>query len=124
MSEIRNLTRNGETFYPLTHVDGVIGRNGVPLGEVNDIFDVSEYNASGDPLIYPQYNTLSLALAAVPQERRKGGMTIRYIDSTSEEYVQYRYMNSSIANTDFINTANWQGVDEWMMSLLLEAIIW
>jgi len=111
MSEIRNLTRNGETFYPLTHVDGVLGRNGVPLGEVNGIFDVSEYNASGDPLIYPQYNTLSLALESIPQERRKGGMTIRYIDSTNGEYVQYRYLSTSIANTDFINTSNWQGVD-------------
>ena len=111
MSEIRNLTRNGETFYPLTHVDGVIGRNGVPLGEVNDIFDVSEYNASGDPLVFPQYDTLALALEAVPQERRKGGMTIRYIDSVSGEYVQYRYMSTSTLNTDFINTTNWQGVD-------------
>ncbi len=111
MSEIRNLTRNGETFYPLTHVDGVIGRNGVPLGEVNDIFDVSEYNASGDPLVYQQYDTLALALEAVPQERRKGGMTIRYIESVSGEYVQYRYMSTSIANTDFVNTSNWQGVD-------------
>ena len=110
MSEIRNLTRNGETFYPLTHVDGVIGRNGVPLGEVNGILDVSEYNASGDPLVFPQYDTLSLALADVPQEKRKGGMTIRYIDSTSEEYVQYRYMSTSTLNTDFINTSNWQGI--------------
>ena len=109
MSEIRNLTRNGETFYPLTHVDGVLGRNGVPLGEVNDIFDISEYNASGNPLVYPQYDTLALALAAVPQDRRKGGMTIRYIDSVSGKYVQYRYMSTSILNTDFINTFNWQG---------------
>ena len=112
MSEIRNLTRNGETFYPLTHVDGVIGRNGVPLGEVNGIFDVSEYNATGDPLINAQYDTLPLALAAVPQERQKGGMTIRYIDSVSGEYVQYRYMSTSTLNTDFINTSNWQGVDD------------
>ena len=112
MSEIRNLTRNGETFYPLTHVDGVIGRNGVPLGEVNGIFDVSEYNASGDPLINAQYDTLALALEAVPQDRRKGGMTIRYIDSVSEEYVQYRYLSTSTSSTDFVDTSNWQGIDE------------
>ena len=112
MSEIRNLTRNGETFYPLTHVDGVLNRDGTPLGEVNGIFDISEYNASGDPIVYPQYDTLALALGSVPQERRKGGMTIGYIDSTSGEYVQYRYMSTSIANTDFINTSNWQGIDE------------
>ena len=65
MSEIRNLTRNGETFYPLTHVDGVLGRNGVPLGEVNDIFDVSEYHASGYPLVYPQNAGISLALESI-----------------------------------------------------------
>lgn len=28
MSEIRNLTRNGETFYPLTHVDAIVNRDG------------------------------------------------------------------------------------------------
>jgi len=112
MSKIRNLTRNGETFYPLTHVDGVIGRNGVPLGEVNGIFDVSEYNATGDPLINAQYDTLPLALAVVPQERQKGGMTIRYIDSVSGKYVQYRYMSTSTSSTDFVNTSNWQGVDD------------
>ena len=108
MSEIRNLTRNGETFYPLTHVDGVIGRNGVPLGEVNGIFDISEYNASGDPLVFAKYDTLSLALAAVPSDKQKGGMTIRYIQSSDNKYVQYRLMKNTWSTT----VSDWQGVDD------------
>ena len=32
MAEIRNLTRNGETFYPLTHVEGVLDPEGEYIG--------------------------------------------------------------------------------------------
>ena len=107
MSEIRNLTRNGETFYPLTHVDGVLNRDGTPLGVVNDIFDVSEYNASGDPLVFAKYDTLSLALAAVPSDKQKGGMTIRYIQSSDNKYIQARCMAQNFTT----DVTQWQGVD-------------
>ena len=63
MAEIRNLTRNGETFYPLTCTDAVVDRDGNPLEIVNDIFDISEYNASGTPPTLAKYSTLALALA-------------------------------------------------------------
>ena len=108
MSEIRNLTRNGETFYPLTHVDGVLNRDGTPLGVVNDIFDVSEYNASGDPLVFAKYDTLSLALAAVPSDKQKGGMTIRYIQSSDNKYIQARCMAQNFTT----DVTQWQGVDD------------
>jgi len=102
MSEIRRLTRNGETFYPLTHIDGVIDRDGNQI-EINDIFDISEYNASGDPLTPAEYSTLSLALAAIPLAKQKGGMSIRYIESSGHTYQQYR-LSSSTFNT---TTGNW-----------------
>ena len=90
MSEIRNLTRNGETFYPLTCSDAVLNRDGEPLGPVNDIFDVSEYNASGTPSVLAKYDSLSLALAAIPTSKQKGGMTIRYVQTSDNKYVQFR----------------------------------
>ena len=40
------------------------------------IFDISAYNASGDPLTPAQYATLALALADVPVGIRKGGLSI------------------------------------------------
>ena len=108
MAEIRNLTRNGETFYPLTCTDAVVDRDGNPLEIVNDIFDISEYNASGTPPTLATYSTLALALAAVPQSKQKGGMTIRYVQSSDNKYVQYRLMTSAWSTT----VTNWQGVDE------------
>ena len=103
MAEIRNLTRNGETFYPLTCSDAVLNRDGEPLGIVNDIFDISEYNASGTPPVLAKYDTLSLALAAVPDGKKKGGMTIRYVQTSDNKYVQCRLMKDSWS----INTEDW-----------------
>ena len=108
MSEIRNLTRNGETFYPLTCTEGLVNRDGNVVGEINDIFDISEYNASGTPPVLAKYDTLSLALAAVPSGKQKGGMTIRYVQTSDNKYVQYRLMSDSFNTT----VANWQGVDD------------
>ena len=108
MAEIRNLTRNGETFYPLTHVEGVINRDGEPLGIVNDIFDISEYNASGTPPTLATYSSLDLALAAVPQSKQKGGMTIRYVQSSDNKYVQYRLMTSTWSSA----VGNWEQMVE------------
>ena len=110
MSEIRNLTRNGETFYPLTCTEGLVNRDGNVVGEINDIFDVSEYNASGTPPVLAKYESLSLALAAVPDGKKKGGMTIRYVQTSDNKYVQYRYMSSSLLIGNFTNVANWQGI--------------
>jgi len=103
MAEIRNLTRNGETFYPLTCSDAVLNRDGEPLGLVNDIFDISEYNASGTPPVLAKYASLSLALAAVPTSKQKGGMTIRYVQTSDNTYVQYTLTSNSFN----INTENW-----------------
>ena len=108
MAEIRNLTRNGETFYPLTCTDAVVDRDGNPLEIVNDIFDISEYNASGTPPVLAKYSTLALALAAVPQSKQKGGMTIRYVQSSDNKYVQYRLMTDTFSTTE----SDWQGVDD------------
>jgi hypothetical protein len=59
---------------------------------------------------------LSAALAAIPSDYQKGGMSIKFIQgsvgSSDNKYVQCRYMSSSTAVTDFTNVANWQGVDD------------
>lgn len=48
----------------------------------------------------------------IPTAVRKGGMTIRFVQTYDNSYAQYRYMSSSTAVADFTNIANWQGVDK------------
>lgn len=72
-------------------------------------FDVSEYHKSGGTLA--TYADLSAALAAIPSEYQKGGMSIKFVLTSDNKYVQFRYMSSSTAAADFANVTNWQGVD-------------
>lgn len=77
------------------------------------VFDISMYNLTeGQPTAYAD---LSAALgtngANVPAAFRKGGMSIKFVHSSDNNYVQFRYMGTSTANADFANVANWQGVD-------------
>lgn len=75
------------------------------------IYDVSEDNLDNNN--QPTKYSLSEAIDDIVA---KGvgvpGMTIKYIDSNTNRYVQYRYLLSSTTNADFTNTDNWQGVDD------------
>lgn len=78
----------------------------------DEVFDITEYNNTN-------YADLASALgtngANVPESLRKGGMSVKFVqtsDNNSTQYVQYRYMSTSTAVADFTNVANWQGVDE------------
>ena len=61
-----------------------------------------------------KYADLTAALGTngenVPADIRKGGMTIRFINSATNKYEQYRYLISSVTNDNFVNTDNWQNV--------------
>ena len=71
------------------------------------VYDISEANAVGSTLA--TYADLAAALgtngANVPEGVRKGGMSIKFVQSSDHKYVQFRYMLSSIANADFANVA-------------------
>ena len=77
------------------------------------MFDVSEANG-GQP-----FDTLSDALTCANNvlldRQKKGGMTIKYVqssDNNSSQYVQCRYMGTAVTGNPnpFLDTANWQGV--------------
>ena len=57
------------------------------------------------------YDTLADALGTdgrnVPLEVREGGMSVRYVQTSDNKYVQYRLMSKTF-NT---NKSNWQGID-------------
>jgi len=76
------------------------------------VFDISEYNNGA------VYTDLSDALgqngANIPPTIRKGGMSVKFIQSNDDgnKYVQYRYIETDATTVDtFTNVANWQGVD-------------
>lgn len=77
--------------------------DGMPEG----VFDVSARNSGST------WASLSALLSdadldtLIPASWRKGGMTIRFVQTSDNKYVQFRLMGDSF-NT---NAANWQGVD-------------
>lgn len=84
------------------------------VDSIGEVFDISAYNASGGTLA--TYADLAAALgtsgANVPEGVRKGGMSVKYVQSSDNNYVQFRYMSSDAATVaTFTNVANWQGVD-------------
>lgn len=74
------------------------------------VFDISAYHATGSTLA--TYANLAAALgtdgANVPASVRKGGMSVKFVQSSDNKYVQYRLMSDTFNTTP----ANWQGVDD------------
>ena len=78
------------------------------------VFDISAYNlTNGQPTPYAD---LAAAIgtngANIPEPLRKGGMSVKFVQSSDHNYVQFRYMSSSTAVADFTNVDNWQGIDD------------
>lgn len=80
--------------------------------ETGIIYDVSALHPTSGVSGGSTYASLSAALAVIPQAKRKGGMSVKFVQSSDNSYVQFRYMSSSAAVVDFTNVANWQGVDD------------
>ena len=72
-------------------------------------YDISAAHASGGVLA--TYANLSAALGTngsnIPEGIRKGGMSVKYVQSSDNKYVQYRLMATSWST----NVTDWQGVD-------------
>ena len=69
------------------------------------VFDISAYNGTS-------YANLSAALgtdgANIPQNLRKGGMSVKFVQSSDNKYVQYRLMSDTFSTIE----SDWQGVDD------------
>ena len=74
----------------------------------SDIYDVSYHNSG------TTFESLSALLndsnlsTLIPTSVRCGGMTIRFVQSSNNKYVQYRLMTNMWSAT----VADWQGVDD------------
>ena len=82
-------------------VQGPQGPQGVP-----GIYDISEAHASGGVLA--KYANLAAALgtdgANIPADLRKGGMSIKFVQSSDNKYVRYNLKTTSFS----INADDWQ----------------
>lgn len=91
----------------LTRLDNRITAMDIPDGGA---YDVSADHVDGGGT-YATYQNLSSALSAIATADRKSGMSIRFINSNTGKYEQWRYLNQYINTTAgdnaFINTANW-----------------
>lgn len=67
------------------------------------VFDISAYHASGNPLTPATYADLAAALGTngtnIPEPLRKGGMSVKFVQSPDNKYVQYRLMSDSWSTT-------------------------
>jgi len=72
-------------------------------------FDLSAYNAQGGVLAtYADLSAALTALNALPADFKKGGMSMKFVLSSDNKYVQYLYHGTSTAVVDFTNVANWE----------------
>ena len=74
----------------------------------SNIYDVSYHNNGAT------FESLSALLSSknlytlIPTEVRCGGMTIRFVQSSDNKYMQYRLLSTSFSTTE----SDWQGVDD------------
>ena len=90
-------------------------QNELALGAV---YDVSAKNPTAGPNNDGKWESLSALLldsnlnTLIPTAVRKGGMSIKFVRTSDNKYVQFRYMGTDVTTAaTFTNTANWQGVD-------------
>ena len=74
--------------------------NNTDTNYTHSIFDISEYTGK-------TYETLSDALADVPDGKKKGGMTVSFVSTSDNNYIQCRLMAQNFTT----DTTQWQGCD-------------
>lgn len=82
------------------------------VGEVYDI-SANHPDGQGNPTTYADLTAaLGTDGANVPSGIRRGGMSIKFIQTSDNNYVQYRYMLNDVTTTaTFTNPDNWLSAD-------------
>ena len=74
--------------------------------QIDEVFDITVYNSN------TKYANLSAALgvdgANIPQSLRRGGMSVKYVQSSDNKYIQARCMAQNFTT----DVTQWQGVDD------------
>lgn len=85
------------------------------------VFDISAHKAAGSPATPATFASLTAALgtngANIPQNMRKGGMTVKFIkgsaQSQSNKYVQYRLTSQTFSTSE----ADWECIEDAVSAL-------
>lgn len=97
---------------PTQGSDHLVKSGGV-LGSIiqnGPAFDLSAYNAQGGVLAtYADLSAALTALNALPADFKKGGMSMKFVQSSDNKYVRYDYMGTEVSGTPnpFLNPDNW-----------------
>lgn len=90
--------------------------NELALGAV---YDVSAKNPTAGPNNDGKWESLTALLSdanlntLIPTSVRKGGMSIKFVHSSDNNYVQYSFLLSgTFTDAQFTNVDNWQGVED------------
>lgn len=89
--------------------------------EQEAIYDVSARNNSASfESLQALLNSDNLS-TLIPESVRHSGMNIRFVQSSDNKYVQYVYINTNIANTNFKKIINWQKINLETELILLQS---
>lgn len=117
------------------HFNGTIIPNGITIFKWNGswsyqilfagdggIFDISAYHNN------TRYADLKAALgtngANIPQTLRSGGMSIKFVQSSDNEYVHYLYKLTSTTDANITNLDNWEKINlERNLSQLSQKVV-
>lgn len=70
-------------------------------------FDLSAYNSG---TTYADLSAALTALNALPAAYKKGGMSMKFVHTSDNKYVQYSFPLFTFTDAQFSNVANWQAV--------------
>ena len=79
--------------------------------QIEEVFDITVYNSN------TKYADLAAALgvdgANIPATLRRGGMSVKFVQSSDNKYVQYMYTGTATTGTPnpFVNPNNWEKVN-------------
>jgi len=112
---LANMGISGIDGAPTAGSDNLVRSGGVQnefaLGAV---YDVSAKNPTAGPNNDGKFESLSALLSdnnlntLIPTSVRRGGMSIKFVQSSDNKYIQYIYVGTSTAIADFTNTDNWE----------------
>ena len=111
---------SSQTFFTIDAVPTAGSNNFVKSGGVQNelalgaVYDVSAKNPTAGPNNNGKWESLSALLSdanlstLIPTAWRKGGMSIKFVQSSDNKYVKYRCMAQSFTT----DVTQWQGVDD------------
>lgn len=102
---------NWKTTGPVSVSQNTLTAGGTYLGEMSTTYDVTLHSGQTFASLSALLSDANLN-TLIPLAVRKGGMNIKFVQSSDNNYIQYRFKLSSFNNNQFTNVINWEQVVE------------